>query len=265
MDIKQTPSPNVSSRKGRAIIAIVDHITSGNFPGCLEWLTNPDASASAHYIVNRAGEVYQLVQDDQAAWHAGIWNHGTWSLYDGTSPNRYTIGIEHEGFDGSLTEAQYQATLELHRLLIARHKIPVDRDHIIGHYQIDSINRESCPGPRFPWARLMNDLETGGRQKVKINILRDGGYIDYAEGYKEGDTSYGPVRKIGEAMGGKVNYDDSIKTVTIEPDTWTVEMDGKTFPGIVSLDRGYVAIRELAAMLGKHVDFQEKGKKIVLK
>jgi hypothetical protein len=127
------------------------------------------------------------------------------------------------------------------------------------------LGSTDCPGNKFPWVKFMDLCSKGGKEKVKINICKDGGYIDYAEGYKEGDTSYGPVRKIGEAMGGKVNYDDSIKTVTIEPDTWTVEMDGKTFPGIVSLDRGYVAIRELAAMLGKQVDFQEKGKKIVLK
>lgn len=158
-EIKWAGSPNYSSRSGRQPIAIVDHITAGLMPGCLTWMQNPKAKASAHYLVTRSGEVYQLVKDEYAAWHAGAVNKPSWSLYDGTNPNRYTIGIEHEGYpDEPLTEAQYQATLQLHRELIGKYSIPIDTDHIIGHYRIDSVNRPNCPGPKFPWYRLFNDL-----------------------------------------------------------------------------------------------------------
>ena len=164
MEIKQSPSPNFGSRDGIKIIAIVNHITSGKFPGCKDWLCNPKSQASAHYIVTRAGEIYQLVADENKAWHAGAVNKHSWPLYDGTNPNIRTIGIEHEGYigagiNGDLTEEQYQATLWLHRQLIAKHSIPVDRDHIIGHYRIDSVNRPNCPGPAFPWDRLFADLQ----------------------------------------------------------------------------------------------------------
>lgn len=161
MNIKWNPSPNFTlGRNGKKIIAIVDHITAGTFPGCLSWLCNPNAKASAHYLINQKGEVYQLVREADTAWHAGGVNKPSWKLYDGTNPNKYTIGIEHEGFDGTLTEAQYQATLQLHKELCEKYNIPIDRDHIIGHYQIDSVNRPNCPGPNFPWARLMKDLTT---------------------------------------------------------------------------------------------------------
>ena len=87
-------------------------------------------------------------------------------MYDGTNPNRYTISIEHEGYgsnggDGNLTEQQYQATLRLHRQLINKWNIPIDRNHIIGHFEIDKINRPNCPGKAFPWDRLMKDLTSG--------------------------------------------------------------------------------------------------------
>lgn len=161
-EIKWDASPNFSSRSGRKPIAIVNHITAGSMPGCLSWLKNPSAQASAHYIVTRSGEIYQLVKDENAAWHAGAVNKPSWSLYDGTNPNRYTIGIEHEGQPNvALTEAQYQATLQLHRELINKHSIPIDTEHIIGHYRIDSVNRPNCPGPKFPWDRLFNDLRMG--------------------------------------------------------------------------------------------------------
>lgn len=161
-NIKWAPSPNYSSRNGKKIIAIVDHITAGLMPGCLSWMRNPSAKASAHYLVTRNGEIYQLVKESDAAWHAGAVNKPSWSLYDGTNPNRYTVGIEHEGYPHEpLTEAQYQATLQLHRELINKYSIPIDTEHIIGHYRIDSVNRPNCPGPKFPWHRLFNDLRMG--------------------------------------------------------------------------------------------------------
>jgi len=156
-------SPNYSKgRNGRKIIAIVNHITAGTFPGCLSWMRNPQAKASAHYLVTRQGKVYQMVRDEDTSWHAGAVNKPNWKLYDGTNPNRYTIGIEHECLSGGLlTDAQYKATVELHKMLIAKYNIPIDKDHIIGHYRIDSVNRPNCPGPSFPWDRLFSDLKGG--------------------------------------------------------------------------------------------------------
>lgn len=34
-----------------------------------------------------------------------------------TNPNKYTISIEHEGMDGSLTEAQFAASVWLHKFI----------------------------------------------------------------------------------------------------------------------------------------------------
>lgn len=154
------PSPNFSSRQGRKIIAIVNHITAGSFPGCLTWLKNPQSQASAHYIVTKTGRIIQLVREGDKAWHAGSVNKPNWSLYDGTNPNFYTLGIEHEGQPGeALTELQYQSTLFLHKELTAKYNIPIDSDHIIGHYRIDSVTRPNCPGIGFPWDRLFNDLK----------------------------------------------------------------------------------------------------------
>lgn len=178
--IEWAGTPNFrQGRNGKKPIAIVNHITSGNYPGCLSWMQNPKAQASAHYLVTKQGQIFQLVKDEDTSWHAGAVNKPTWPLYNGTNPNYYTIGIEHEGFDGNLTDAQYQATLWLHRHLIQKWNIPVDRDHIIGHYRIDSVNRPNCPGPKFPWDRLFNDLKGGGEDMSKdvpdwkVNIMRD--------------------------------------------------------------------------------------------
>jgi len=156
------PSPNFSSREGRKIIAIVDHITQGAFPGCMYWLQNPVSKASSNYVVTKLGRIIQLVKEGDKAWANGIVAKPNWKIYDGTNPNLYTISIEHEGMTGDeLTEAQYQATLFLHKELTQKYNIPIDTDHIIGHYRIDSVKKANCPGTGFPWDRLFNDLKGG--------------------------------------------------------------------------------------------------------
>jgi N-acetyl-anhydromuramyl-L-alanine amidase AmpD len=165
MDIQWAQSPNYQAgRKGKQPIAIVNHITAGLMPGTLSWLKNPVAQASAHYLVTKAGKIIQLVKDEDTAWHAGIVNKPNWPLYDSTNPNYYTLGIEHEALAGeALTEEQYQATLWLHRQLVDKWRIPVDRNHIIGHYRIDGVNRPNDPGSSFPWERLSADLKGGSQ------------------------------------------------------------------------------------------------------
>lgn len=160
-DIVWAGSPNYrEGRNGRKPIAIVNHITSGKYPGCLTWMQNPAAKASAHYLVTKTGKIYQLVKDENTAWHAGQVSKPAWPLYDGTNPNQYTIGIEHEALAGEgLTEEQFNATAWLQKQLVVKWGIPVDADHIIGHYRIDSVNRPNCPGSKFPWESLFKILK----------------------------------------------------------------------------------------------------------
>ncbi|NLT19838.1 MAG: N-acetylmuramoyl-L-alanine amidase [Syntrophomonadaceae bacterium] len=222
MNIQWAASPNFTvGRSGKKIIAIVDHITAGLMPGTLSWMRNPTAKASAHYLVTKAGEIYQLVKDEDTAWHAGEVKKPNWPLYDGSNPNRYTIGIEHEALGGeSLTEAQYQATLELHRMLVKRYSIPIDSDHIIGHNRIDAVNRPNDPGPLFPWQRLLTNL-TGQGSKYKpgivtVPIILPTGKIEGPILNIDGsDRTYVPVRELAEALGYKVRWDEITRTVTI--------------------------------------------------
>jgi N-acetyl-anhydromuramyl-L-alanine amidase AmpD len=61
------------------------------------------------------------------------------------NPNFYTIGIEHEGYDGNkLTAVQMQTSAELIAAIAKRWGIPLDRKHVIQHHEIR--RSKTCPG-----------------------------------------------------------------------------------------------------------------------
>jgi N-acetyl-anhydromuramyl-L-alanine amidase AmpD len=165
MEIKWSASPNYrEGRNGYSPIIIVNHITAGSFPGCLSWMCNTEAQGSAHFLVTKSGEIYQLVDENNTAWANGYIEGASVDLdlvLQGINPNYYSLSIEHEGQPGdTMPEEQYQATLWLHNYLINKYNIIIDNNHIIGHYRLDSVDRPNCPGSGFPWDRLFTDLTT---------------------------------------------------------------------------------------------------------
>lgn len=206
--IEWVGTPNFSSRDGRIPLAIVNHITAGRFPGCLDWMRNPISASSAQYLILRNGRILQLVKELDKAWANGVVNKPNWSLYDGTNPNDYTISIEHEALaDEGLTEAQYQSSLWLQRDITKRWKIPIDTDHLIGHYRIDSVERPNCPGKNFPWDRLLVDLRGGND------------VLDHAVVYFT-DRDFSSARMVSDKLGGCAMFCRNGAAV-IHPDVMT--------------------------------------------
>ena len=195
-NIKWVPSPNhSSSTKKQKTIAIVNHIMQGTLAGTDSWFTNPASGVSSHFGVGKNGEIHQYVGLDHPAWANGAVNKPNWPLYAGGNPNHYTVSIEHEGYSGDvMPEAQYQATLALHRWLVETLEIPVTRDNIIGHYRIDSVTRARCPGTGFPWDRLFKDL--GGKESV---------IMEHAVIYFT-DRDFSSARIVSDKLGGCAMY-----------------------------------------------------------
>ena len=147
MNIIQKKSPNFwGGRKGYRPEAVVIHIMDGTLPGTDAWFTNPSSQVSAHYGIGKNGEVHQYVSEDDTAWHAGRVDAPVWILIKpNINPNLYTIGIEHEGKpDDVWTDAMKQASAALIREICQRWQIPVDRKHIVGHFEIFS-KKPNCP------------------------------------------------------------------------------------------------------------------------
>lgn len=91
MKIIKKPSPNHGG-KVQSLKFIVLHHTGGKMPGDLNWLRNKKAKASANYLIDKKGTVYELVSPGTKAWHAGI--GGPYKGVPKDSMNAYSIGIE---------------------------------------------------------------------------------------------------------------------------------------------------------------------------
>ncbi len=147
-----------AGRSGYKPEAFVIHIAEGTLEGGYAWFNNPSSQVSAHYMVGKDGRIWQFVKLEDTAWHAGGVDNPNWSLLKaGVNPNLYTIGIEHEGFTGQpWTNAMYNASAELIGTIGREWGIKVDRDHIIGHYQLNSVNRSNCPGSGVDMNKLVS-------------------------------------------------------------------------------------------------------------
>lgn len=142
------PCIHWSSRGDYAPEIIVVHISTGSLGSMDSWFGSPGSLVSAHYGVGKDGSIHQYVAEDSAAWHAGRVSNPTFKLYKkGINPNLYTIGIENEGLDlSNATPLQLAKLMAIIKDIASRWNIPIDRDHIIGHYQVFA-EKPFCPSP----------------------------------------------------------------------------------------------------------------------
>jgi N-acetyl-anhydromuramyl-L-alanine amidase AmpD len=145
-----------AQRRPGAIRFIVIHVSEGSFLGTVSWLRNPEAHASANFVVGRAGQVQELVPLHDIAWQAGNWAY-----------NLRSVGIENEGVTNSpsgFTRAEYRSSARLAGVIARRSLIPIDRQHIIGHYQVPDpndplqgggIDNHTDPGRYWNWTYFM--------------------------------------------------------------------------------------------------------------
>lgn len=144
------PSPNFESRaQGIALDMIVLHYTDmRNAEEALERLCDAQAKVSAHFLISKEGELYQLVDPDHRAWHAGV------SSWEGQGDiNSRSIGVELDNLGHTFgpepfSTVQMTTLLALLEELIQTYGIQPHR--IVGHSDV-APGRKKDPGELFPW------------------------------------------------------------------------------------------------------------------
>lgn len=155
---------------------IVLHNTGGELLSSAHWwFLNPSSQTSAHYLVDFDGEVRQYVDLRDGSFCNGTSTSPTSNAYHKNSTsqkvqsrafnaNLYTVSIEFVGnVNTELTKEQLQAAVELIRHIQAEvmeiygKEINLDREHIIGHYEVVPATRGYC-GKKIQFDEILKKL-----------------------------------------------------------------------------------------------------------
>ena len=154
---------NYSFRKKNKIVKyIVIHYTGmKNLQLAYHKLTNNSSNVSAHYLISRDGNIFNLLCPKYKAWHAG---KSKWKNH--TNINDYSIGIELEnkGHDFGYSNYTTNQYISLKKLVffLKKNFIIIDED-IIFHSDI-SPNRKKDPGEKF----IINKIGIKRFKKLEI-------------------------------------------------------------------------------------------------
>tara|TARA_R100000781_G_scaffold3911_4_gene5184 strand:- start:3185 stop:3862 length:678 start_codon:yes stop_codon:yes gene_type:complete len=155
-------------------IAVINHIMQGYARTMIDWATNNSVQKSAHFIIDREGNITQTVSIYSPAWHAGRTAKESWKSFPGGNPNKYTVGIEHEGFsvdpgygydyiyDGSWPEAMMDASAKVHKWILGELGLEANDQTVIGHFETDAVSRANDPGPQWSREDLLSRINGGG-------------------------------------------------------------------------------------------------------
>lgn len=156
MRIKDASSLNFNDRLHPVDMLVFHYTGMESSMAAIERMQQPESEVSAHYLIDECGEIYQLVDEEKRAWHAGA---AKWQ--GDTDLNSRSVGIEiaNGGWNIPLANgrlppyrnSQIDAVIVLSKLICSRHSIRQSR--IVGHSDI-APTRKDDPGEHFPWEHL---------------------------------------------------------------------------------------------------------------
>jgi len=200
--IPVVPTPNKGGSLDPTLLIVHDTAGALDYRGSVSWLCNPQAKASAHFVIGRKGEVVQLASCRVKTWHAGkssylgrqnvndfsigieIANPGKLTVASGAKVARASFGAEYSIADYRIefresaahgpgwwmpyTKPQLDAVLAL--AMAIRDKYEITR--CAAHFEI-SPGRKIDVGPQFPLAWLKQKME-GREDADNIAMLEKG-------------------------------------------------------------------------------------------
>lgn len=145
------------------------------YPGTPHWFQTPNIYGSTQYFVSAQADpkrpgftnVYQMVPESLYCYANGLTAGREMPAFalPGTSLNWQTNHAEVEGKADTIHETlivggpQWRSLVHLIRDRARANGYPLDRDHVLGHYQVSNSHYD--PGTRFPWDALMTALHEG--------------------------------------------------------------------------------------------------------
>ena len=183
-------SDNFDQRKFDISLVIIHFTETKTFTDALNLLTSKERKVSCHYLIDKSGDIFNLVDLDKRAWHAG---ESMWGNYDDI--NSRSVGIEIVN-SGEIIIENYTSKqlVPLSDLLIKMLK-ENDIENILGHSDI-APTRKIDPGVHFPWQKIYKNLGLDWvRDRINNERVKESEYFNFLRRLKE----YGyPYIKIDE-------------------------------------------------------------------
>ena len=135
-----------------------------NYPSTPYYFGQPNRVASTTYFDSYLGFIWQCVEEQYGAYGNALIGKPMPSIFaPGLNLNLQTLSVEVEGCRATImqtmNERQWMALVNLIRARSPLYGIPLDRQHLLGHYEVAS-NR-SDPGPEF-MAELVRRVQVEG-------------------------------------------------------------------------------------------------------
>ena len=211
-------------------------------------------SVSAHYLVNNLGdnEIYQLVDENKRAYHAGI---SSWRSDKNLNDNSVGIEIVNIGYTADAagkktflpySDEQVKKVAALAKDIVDRYQIPAT--NVLAHSDI-APTRKQDPGPLFPWKKLYDEYQIGMwyDEAAKQNFYNLA-VTDFDIKYNDPSFVFlvkTSLQKFGYAIELSEKWDDSTKR-TIEalqyhfrPQNYDGIMDAETWAVLQALIQKY--------------------------
>lgn len=146
-------SPNFEARRGGCLpdMLLLHYTGMASAEKAVAWLAEPASRVSAHYVIDEAGGITQMVSEAMRAWHAGV---AHWAGADDINSCSIGIEIHNPGHDAGYPDfppVQVLAVRDLCLDISKRHNIPARR--VLAHSDV-APRRKRDPGEKFDWRWL---------------------------------------------------------------------------------------------------------------
>ncbi|WP_407401738.1 N-acetylmuramoyl-L-alanine amidase [Chryseobacterium sp.] len=211
-------------------------------------------AVSSHYLVNNLpdNEIYQLVDENKRAYHAGV---SSWRADKNLNDTSIGIEIVNMGYKADamgnkvfepFSDIQVKKIAALSQDIVKRYNIPAT--NVLAHADIAPFRKQD-PGPQFPWKKLYEEYQIGmwydeaAKQSFMVTAISD-----IETRYNEPSFIFlvqTALQKFGYGIDPSGKWDDATKK-TIEalqyhfrPQVYNGVMDAETWAILQALVQKY--------------------------
>ena len=143
-------SLNFDKRKKKISFIILHYTETKTLEDAISLLTDQERKVSCHFILDINGKIFNLVDLENRAWHAG---ESKWKNFKDL--NSHSIGIEivYPGEKSGSKYAKKQIKSLIDLIIFLKKKYNIKNNRILGHSDIAPL-RKIDPGKFFPWEEL---------------------------------------------------------------------------------------------------------------